>query len=106
MTVQFGGGGKCTVKAEEIIEKLGAGGDVPMVRGIAFAPDSTMWVERFTFKDEPPLLDLFTANGRYLGTLSGYLLPLGFIGDDIVLMQQEDQETGARLVGVYRIARG
>ena len=106
MTVQFGGGGKCTVDAEDIIAKLGAGGDVPFIRAIAFGPDGSIWVERYTFKNEPRKLDVFAADGRYLGTHTGHALPMGFIGNDIVLFPTEDEETGATLVGIYRITRG
>jgi hypothetical protein len=105
MTVQFGGGGKCTVDAEDIIEKLGTGGDVPFIRAITFGADSTIWVERYTFKDEPAKLDVFASDGRYLGTLTGYGLPMGFIGEDLVLFPLEDEDTGARLVGIYRLRR-
>lgn len=106
MTVQFGGGGKCTIEAEDIIEKLGAGGDVPFIRAVTFGPDGSTWVERYTFKDEPRKLDIFAADGRYLGTLTGHGLPMGFIGEDVVLFPVEDDETGATLVGLYRIGRG
>ena len=106
MTVQFGGGGKCTIEAEDIIEKLGAGGDVPFIRAIAFGPDGSTWVERYTFKEETRKLDLFAPDGRYLGTLDGHALPMGFIGSDIVLFPVEDEDTGAMLVGLYRIGRG
>ena len=105
MTVQFGGGGKCTVEAEDIIEKLGAGGDVPFIRAIAFGPGGTTWVERYTFKGEAKLLDIFGEDGRYLGTLAGHSLPMGFVGEDVVLFPIDDEDTGAILVGVYRIAR-
>ena len=106
MTVQFGGGGKCTIEAEDIIEKLGAGGDVPFIRALTFGPDGSTWVERYTFKDEPKKLDVFAADGRYLGTLTGHGLPMGFIGDDVVLFPVDDDDTGATLVGLYRIGRG
>jgi hypothetical protein len=105
MTVQFGGGQKCTIKAEEIIEKLGAGGDVPLVRAVTFGPDGSMWVERYTFDDEERRLDVFGAAGGYLGTLTGQRLPMGFIGDDVVLFPVEDEDTGAQLVGLFRIGR-
>ena len=105
MTVQFGGGGKCTIEAEDIIEKLGAGGDVPFIRALAFGPDGSTWVERYTFQEETRKLDIFAPDGRYLGSLAGHALPMGFIGDDIVLFPVEDEDTGATLVGLYRITR-
>lgn len=105
MTVQFGGGGKCTIEAEDIIEKLGAGGDVPFIRALAFGPDGSLWVERYTFEEETRSLDVFAPDGRYLGSLAGHALPMGFIGDDIVLFPVEDEESGATLVGLFRIGR-
>lgn len=105
MTVRFGGGGQCTVTAEDIIAKLGTGGNVPLIRDLAFAPDGSMWVERYGFQDETPRVDVFAANGRYLGTLSGHGLPMGFAGD-LVLFPIEDRNTGANLVGIYRLNRG
>jgi hypothetical protein len=105
MTVRFGGGGQCTVTAEDIIEKLGTGGNVPLIRDVAIAPDGSMWVERYGFQDETPRVDVFAANGRYLGTLSGHGLPMGFVGD-LVLFPIEDESSGANLVGIYRLNRG
>jgi hypothetical protein len=105
MTVKFGGGGQCTVKAQDIIDKLGTGGDVPQIKAIAFAPDGTMWVERYTFKDEDPKVDVFAATRQYLGTVPDKSLPMGFAGKDLVLFPIELKETGATVVGIFRIGR-
>ncbi|MEO8201825.1 MAG: 6-bladed beta-propeller [Gemmatimonadota bacterium] len=105
MKVKFGNGGECTITSREILEKLGAGGQVPLIKGIAFGADSTLWVERYTFADEEPSVDVFGSAGRYLGTLDGKSLPLGFAGPDLVLFPLEDEATGAKLVGIYRINR-
>jgi hypothetical protein len=105
MKVRFGNGRDCTVSAKDIIEKLGTGGDVPLIKNIAFAPDSSMWVERYTFQDEEPKLDVFASNGRYLGTVQGKSMPMGFVGSDLVLFPIEDEATGAKVVGLYRISR-
>jgi 6-bladed beta-propeller protein len=104
MTVKFGGGGQCTVSAEDIIAKLGTGGNVPLIRDITFAPDGSMWVERYTFKDETPKVDVFAPNGRYTGTLVGHGIPMGFVGD-LVLFPIEDEDTGAKVVGIFRLGK-
>lgn len=105
MKVRFGNGGECTISAQDIIDKLGTGGQVPLIKGMTFAPDSSLWVQRYTFDDEEPAVDVFAPSGRYLGTLHGKPLPMGFAGPDLVLFPVEDEATGAKLVGIYRIKR-
>lgn len=105
MKVRFGNGGECVISAQDIIDKLGTGGRVPLIKAITFGPDSALWVQRYTFDDEEPAVDVFASSGRYLGTLRGKSLPMGFAGPDLVLFPIEDESTGAKLVGVYRIKR-
>jgi len=52
------------------------------------------------------LVDLFDAEGRYQGTLSGTGPPLGFIGTDVILFAQEDPDTGVRQVVAYQVTPG
>ena len=65
-----------------------------------------MWVERYTFNDEPGQVDLFDPEGRYQGTLSGKGPPLGFIGKDVILFADEDPGTGVRQVVAYAVSGG
>jgi hypothetical protein len=104
MTVSFGGGQGCTIEAAELLEKQGVAPHLPQVRGARFGPGGRLWVERYTFKDEPPQVDVFDAEGRYLGTLAGRPAPLGFVGDDVVLFPEEDEDTGVVRVVGYRIS--
>lgn len=105
MTVKFGNGGGCTTPAEEVAEKAGMAKTIPLVRGLALAPDGTLWVERFTFQGETPMVDVFDKGGNYLGTLTGKGMPLGFLGPDTVLFSIDDDATGGSVVGIYRIDR-
>jgi hypothetical protein len=106
MTVRFGGGGGCTISASEIMEKQGVAPDLPQIRSLTLDPQGRMWVERYTFEDEPGQIDLFDAEGRYQGTLSGRGPPLGFVGTDVILFAEEDPDTGVRQVVAYAATDG
>ena len=101
----LGGEGSCTTPAEEIAEKAGLAPLIPLVQDVAVAPDGMLWVQRMTFKGEPAATDLFDATGRYLGTMTGRPLPLGFLSGDRVLFAVEDAETGITRIGVYQLTR-
>ena len=106
MTVRFGGGAACTIPASEIMDKQGVAPALPQIRSLTLDPQGRLWVERYTFKDEPSLVDLFDAEGRYLGTLSERGPPLGFIGTDVILFAEEDADTGVRQLVALRVAGG
>lgn len=106
MKVQFEGGRSCVVTPKELQEKLGTAPEVPLVSDVRLAPDGSLWVQRFAFPSDPPRTDVFDAEGRYLGTLIGHGRPLGFLGADRVLFRQEDPDTGAEQVVIYRVTRG
>lgn len=103
MKVGFGGGGSCTVPAVELFEKQGVAPQLPLIKSVAVGPRGLVWVERYTFPREPARLDLFGREGRYLGTLTDKRLPLGFVGEDVVLFPEEDPATGVIQVVAYRI---
>jgi hypothetical protein len=105
MKIRFGGGRECITPSSEVAEKLGMAPTLPLVKGVAVAPDGTLWVERFTFEGETPSTDVFDAAGRYLGTIAGRSLPLGFLGNDLVLFPIENADDGTSVIGVYRITR-
>ncbi len=100
--VRFGGGGKCVVPVAEFREKVPVAPSVPLIRDLALAPDGTVWVQRYTFDDEPPRVDVFGPSGGYLGTLEGKPVPLGFAGD-LVLFSVTDSTTGGQTIGVWRV---
>lgn len=102
LKVVFEGGG-CVTPSKEIGEKLGVAPTLPVVRRLVFDPVGRLWVERYTFEDETPKVDVFDADGRYEGTVTGRSLPLGFLGTDRVLFPIEDATTGVTVVGVFRV---
>ena len=105
MKIRFGGGRECVTPSSEVAEKIGVAPTVPLVKGVAVAPDGTLWVQRFTFEGETPSTDIFDAAGNYLGTIVGKPLPLGFLGNDLVLFPIENADDGTSVIGVYRITR-
>lgn len=106
MRVQFGGSKECVVPAHELAEKLGMAPTVPLVQGLAWSPDGSLWVERYTFEGDTPRTDVFDARGGYVGTAYGRSLPLGFLGPDVVVFAEPNADEGTSRVGVYRITRG
>jgi hypothetical protein len=79
---------------------------VPLIRRLSLDPEGRLWVERYTFADEPSRVDIFDPAGRYLGTLTGKGAPLGFPDSDVVIFAEENEVTGIRQVVAYRISGG
>ncbi|HRP08064.1 MAG TPA: hypothetical protein PLL69_06200, partial [Gemmatimonadales bacterium] len=104
-TVAFGGGASCKVETDELIEKVGTAPTLPLIRSVALGAGGELWVERYRFVDQPQLLDVFDAAGRYLGSLEGHSMPLGWLSGDRVVLGEEDQETGLVEIVVYQVKR-
>jgi 6-bladed beta-propeller len=105
LKVQFGSGGACVTPSAEVGEKVGVAETLPVVRAVATAPDGSVWVERYTFDGETPAVDVFSADGQYVGTLTGRPLPLGFLGPDQVIFPITNADDGTTVIGVFQIAR-
>jgi hypothetical protein len=103
--VRFGGGNECVIPSAEFGEKIGVAPTIPVVRAMRFAPDGTLWVERFTFEGEAPATDVFDRDGNYLGTLAGRPLPLGFLGTDVVLFPIVNADDDTSVLGLFHIER-
>ncbi len=102
MQVRAGDGG-CTVPSSELAEKQGLAATLPLLRSVTIGPAGHLWVERYTIGDAPKQVDLFDASGRYLGTAQGRALPLGFVGNDVVLFPEKDVDTDIIRIVAYRI---
>lgn len=98
--------GECTVPVNELIEKQGMASQLPMIESLRFDPAGRLWAQRFGFREEPRSVDVFAPDGDYLGTLAGRSLPLGFIGDDLVLFGEVDADTDLPYIVAYRVGRG
>lgn len=91
---------------EEVVEKRGHGEVVPATGALRVAPDGSLWVARHTVtEDEVPSIDVFDADGAYLGTLpEGTPLPVAFLPDGRPITSETDAFDVQRLV-VSRIVR-
>lgn len=96
----------CVISAEELIEKLGLAERVPVVSRARSGPHGELWVQRYSFPDTDPVVDVFDRDGGYLGSHTGLPLPLGFIGADRAVYPHTDPETGLAYLVSYRIDRG
>ena len=91
--------------ATEVGEKVGVAQFIPVIRRMLFAPDGFLWVERYTFTGETPAVDVFDAEGQYVGTASGRSLPLGFLGNDRVLFAIKNADDDTSVIGIFQISR-
>ena len=103
MTVRFGGGGGCSIPADEVVEKRGYADVIPAVGQMTLGPDGTLWVSRRDVRGEPRPTDLFTPSGQYMGTLPpGSPFPAAFTPDGGIVVVERDELDVPRVV-VYRL---
>ncbi|HEX5829739.1 MAG TPA: 6-bladed beta-propeller [Gemmatimonadaceae bacterium] len=97
---------KCSISADETLEKRGMAETLPAIAELRFAPDGTLWVSRGKVREEAPTVDVFSAEGDYLGTLpAGAPMPAAFLPNGDVVAVEQDEETDIRQVVVYRVER-
>ena len=105
MKLGVGASRTCLIPAADLIEQAGIAETVPSISDLALAPDGTLWVKRWTFPDEPQLIDIFDSEGVYVGTLVGPKpFPLAFLPNGDVLAAETDDVGLQRLV-VYSVSR-
>jgi hypothetical protein len=101
--LRFGDGGGCSVPPERVVEAMGVAGVIPAVGALALAPDGTLWVQRRVVRGEPARIDVFAADGAYLGTLpEAAPFPAAFLPDGGLVAVETDELDVPRVV-VYRV---
>jgi hypothetical protein len=107
MTIRFGNGAPpCEIPGATVVEKQGFARVLPAIAAITLAPDGSTWVRRGAVKGETPIIDVFDAEGAYLGTLpAGSPFPAAFTPEGNVVAIERDDMDVDRLV-VYRVRRG
>ncbi|MEX0691313.1 MAG: 6-bladed beta-propeller [Gemmatimonadales bacterium] len=104
--VQFGGGGGCAAPAARVVEARGVAPVIPPIAAVAVGPDGILWVQRRVVRGETASVDVFDAEGVYLGTLpDGSPFPAAFQANGDVLAVVADDLDVQRVV-VYRVHRG
>lgn len=96
-------GGFRVCDAQEVVEQLGVAPTISAIGQFAVAPDGSLLVQRGGVRDTPRAIDLFAADGEYIGTLPpGSPFPLAFLPDGRVAAGDRDALDVTRLV-VYRV---
>lgn len=100
------GGSRCTVPPQEVVEKRGYAAELPAVTAVALTPAGELWARRGSVRGEPVVVDVFSADGEYLGTLpEGAPWPAAFLPDGRLIAIETDELDVQRLVG-YRMVGG
>jgi hypothetical protein len=96
---------RCAVGPEEVANQRGFAPVMPAVRTVIVAPDGAIWAQRMTPRLDPAVVDVFTAEGDYRGTLSaGSPMPLAFFPNGDIAAIQKDKENDVERVVVYRVS--
>jgi len=103
------GAGRCEISAEELVEGRGYADMMPALSDVRLSPTGELWVERFEPGARPNdrfgPIDVFAADGAYLGTLpAGASLPIAILPDDRIIVSEKDAFDVERLV-LLRIRR-
>jgi len=105
MRVTFGGGRGCAAAPDKVVEQRGYAETVPAVRSVVGAPGGGWWVFRGVGERDAQTMDVFAADGAYVGTLPADAPhPQTFLSDDLLVTIERD-EFDLPYVVVYRIVR-
>ena len=90
--------GPCTVPANEVVDARGYAEAIPFISRFVISPDGGIWVGRWGGEPERELIDVFDAEGQYVGTLpAGTPLPVLFVGPNMVAIVRTDSLDVQRL---------
>jgi hypothetical protein len=103
--VRVGNRGECEHPLGELSRATGMAATMPLVHGVALLSDGTIWAQRTLRGEEPTVLDVFGSDGAYLGSLSGFALPLARLPNGEMLFAREDTATGGQHLVRYRVTR-
>ena len=92
-------GGARVCEPAEVVDQRGVAELAPLLEQIVVEPGGRIWARRFVAGDEPGAIDVFEADGEYLGTLPPSTpLPIGFLPDGRVMTSRTDDLDVQRLV--------
>ena len=94
--------GMCPVPAAEAVAGRGYQPAIPAVDSVAVAWDGHVWVKRWTPAEADRAIDIFDPTGAYIGTLTDWPFPVGFLpGGDLLVVETE--EDGVQWVTALRV---
>ena len=95
-------GAKCTTTPAEAVELWGHSEFLQPVGGLQLAPNGHVWALRGRVSDEPEVIDVFTADGEYLGTLEDVPMPVAF-GPSGRIVTIDADELGVQAIKVHQL---
>jgi hypothetical protein len=96
----------CLVPVDEVLEQRGYSATVPLVEAITVAPTGALWVKRRRPGTQERSIDIFDADGTYVGTATPTPpFPVRFLPDGRALTIESDT-FDVQTVDVYRVAVG
>ncbi|MDE2981671.1 MAG: SUMF1/EgtB/PvdO family nonheme iron enzyme [Gemmatimonadota bacterium] len=96
---------QCDISAEELVDGVGHEEKLAPVLGLAVDPAGRLWVARTVTGLAPEAIDVFGAEGEYLGTLSADVLPVAFLSGSRFVGVRLEPSTGQVLASVYDVRR-
>jgi hypothetical protein len=94
------GAGVCTATKDAIAASQGWAETVPEIADLRIAPGGDIWVLRGAARGEAPGVEVFAADGRFLGALpEGTPFPGAFTGPDTFVTRDETGLAKYRVVG-------
>jgi hypothetical protein len=91
-------GTPCLVPAKEVVSRAGVAATIPVVRSIRFDRRGRIWVERWSAPGEDVLIDIFSSEGNYRGTIVGARMPVAFMSDDRAVYLEGNSRDGQSIV--------
>lgn len=92
-------GSSCVPPAGEVVEKRGIADSLPAIEQVRIDRAGRLWVQRFAIESSQAPIDVFAADGLYLGTLPpDYPWPGAFAAPDRILFVEQDEMDIQRLV--------
>ncbi len=105
LKVQFGNGGGCTYDLDGLLESPGVAEQMPFVHGLVLLSDGTFWVQRSLRDESPAVLDVFTSDGAYAGTIYGMRLPVALLPNGELLVPRDDEVSGGQHLVRMKVTR-
>jgi hypothetical protein len=96
----------CRVSPDQVVEARGYARERSVLQAVALAPNGELWVRRLGANEAGSVTDVFTATGRYLGTLpAGTPAALAFLSSN-TLVTIRATPLGVPFLVVVDIERG
>jgi len=97
---------QCNVTGEELVRAVGHEDELAVVVGLAVDPGGRLWVARRGNGLMPEAVDVFAADGEYLGTHDISALPVAFLSESRFVGVRLDPSTGQAVASLYETGRG